>query len=134
MLQSDLTTAQQRPPGLFESLSSLILTITQIARTRLELLGTEVEEQVTRLVSILVWSLVALFLAFATTILSAVAIIVAFWETHRLLAAVGVAVVFGLAAVLCALRVVAQVKSRPRLFQATLGELKKDRERLLHHR
>jgi uncharacterized membrane protein YqjE len=134
MLQSDLATAQRRPPGLFESLSSLILTITQIARTRLELLGTEVEEQVTRLVSILVWSLVALFLAFATTILSAVAIIVAFWETHRLLAAIGVALVFGLAALLCGLRVVGQVKSRPRLFQATLGELKKDRERLLHHR
>jgi uncharacterized membrane protein YqjE len=132
MLERDLYIPEQPSTGLFDSLRNLLATLAQIGHTRLELLGTEVEEQVVRLVSTLIWGLVALFLAFATTVLAAVAIIVAFWDSNRIMAAVGVAVVFGIAAAVAAWRALTQLHNRPHLFQATLEELKKDRERLVH--
>ena len=119
-----------KPHGLFDSLKGLLATLLGLAHTRLELIGTELEEQVARLATLLVWSIVALFLMFTAVILSAVTIIIVFWDSNRVLVAVGLA---GTVAVLAAgawLFVLAQLKARPRLFQSTLDELAKDRERL----
>lgn len=119
-----------RPRGLFESLKGLLATLTGLAHTRLELLGTELEEQVARLATLLVWSIVALFLMFTAVILSAVAIIVVFWDSNRVLVAAGLAGTVAVLAMGAWLYVLAQLKARPRMFQSTLEELGKDRERL----
>lgn len=116
--------------GLFDSLKDVLATLSALAQNRLELLGTELEEQVARLAMLLVWSIVALFLVFTAVILAAVAIIIVFWDSNRVLVAFGLAAtVTGLAAGAW-VAVVAQLKSRPRMFQSTLEELAKDRERL----
>jgi uncharacterized membrane protein YqjE len=120
----------QRPRGLFESLRALLATVSELLHTRLELVGTEVEEQFARLASLLIWSIVALFLAFTAIVLVAVAIIVAFWESHRVLVAVGLAGLFAVLAGSALSVLLAQVRARPRLFQATLDELAKDRQHL----
>jgi uncharacterized membrane protein YqjE len=121
---------QGHPPGMFDSLKQLLGTLVGIAQTRIELLGTEVEEQVARLTSMLLWAIVSLFLAFTTMVLMAVAILVAFWDTNRILAAVLLAAGFAVLALISTLRVRTLARGRPHLFQATLEELAKDRERL----
>ena len=121
----------RRPRGLFDSLRALLATVTELLQTRLELAGTEVEEQVARLASLLIWSIVALFLGFAAILLVAIALIVMFWDTHRVLVAVGLAGLFAVLAGVALSNLLAQVRDRPRLFQATLDELAKDRQRLI---
>ena len=121
---------QGHPPGIFDSLRQLLGTLAGIAHTRIELLGTEVEEQVARLSWMLLWTIVSLFLAFTTMVLMAVAILVAFWDTNRILAAVLLAAGFAVLALISTLRVRTLARGRPHLFQATLEELAKDRERL----
>ena len=121
----------RRPRGLFDSLRALLATVSELLQTRLELAGTEVEEQVARLASLLIWSIVALFLGFAAILLVAIALIVMFWDTHRVLVAVGLAGVFAILAGVALTKLLAQVRDRPRLFQATLDELAKDRQRLI---
>jgi uncharacterized membrane protein YqjE len=116
--------------GLLGSLKGLLATLSALVQTRLELLGTELEEQVTRLAMLLVWSIVGLFLVFIAVILAAVALIVVFWDSHRVLVAVCLAGTASVLAIGTCLAVMAQLKSRPRMFQATLDELAKDRERL----
>ena len=116
--------------GLFDSLKALLVTLVGIGHTRIELISTEVEEQFARLVSLLVWGLVAMFCAFTAVILSAIALIVLFWESNRVLAAAGLAVAFVLLAVIAVLGFIARAKARPRLFKASLDELAKDRRQL----
>src|SRR5579859_5890728 len=123
--------AQGQVPGIFDSLRQLLATFAGIVQTRIELLGTEVEEQLSRLVSILLWSIVALFLAFAAAVLTAVAVLVAFWDSNRILAAVLLAAGFTVFAVLAWLRVRTIAKARPHLFQSTLEELAKDRDQFV---
>jgi len=122
--------AESPQVGLFDSLKALMVTLVGIAHTRVELISTEVEEQFARLVSLLVWGLVALFFAFAGVILSAIALIVLFWDSNRLLAAAGLAAAFVLLAVIAVLGFIARAKARPRLFKASLDELAKDRSQL----
>ena len=122
--------AESPQVGLFDSLKTLLATLVGIAHTRVELIGIEVEEQFARLVSLLVWGLVALFFAFAGVILSAITVIVVFWDSNRVLAAAGLAAAFVLLAVIAVLGFVARAKARPRLFKASLDELAKDRSQL----
>ena len=116
--------------GLFDSLKALLATLLGIAHTRVELISTEVEEQFARLVSLLVWGLVALFFAFTGVILSAIAVVVVFWDSNRLLAAGllgGLFIAIGTGAALIARR---RLRERPKLLAATLAELERDRETL----
>ena len=119
------------PLGIFDSLRQMLGTFVGIAHTRIELLGTEVEEQVARMTSMLLWTIVSLFLVFTAVVLAAVAVLVAFWDSNRILVAVLLAAVFAVAALLSFLRARAVAAGRPRLFQATLEELAKDSERLV---
>src|SRR5258708_2890847 len=113
--------------GMFDSLRQLLRTLAAIAQTRIELLGTEVEEQVARLTAMFLWTIVSLFLAFTTVVLVAVAILVAFWDSNRILAAILLAAGFAVLALISTLRVRALARDRPHLFKATLEELAKDR-------
>lgn len=96
----------------------------------MELLSTELEEERVWLVSMLAWTLAALFCAGLGVVLAAVFVVAAFWDTHRLLTLSILTVVFFLAAVLSALVVLAKARAKPRLFAGSLVELSKDHERL----
>ena len=128
--QNGSKSPQGHPHGLFDSLKHLLETLAGIAHTRIELLGTEVEEQVARLSSMLLWTIVSLFLAFTTAVLIAVAVLIAFWDTNRILVAVLLAAGFAVLALISWLQVRAVARGRPHLFQASLEELAKDRDRL----
>jgi uncharacterized membrane protein YqjE len=119
--------------GLFHSLSSLLGTLVGVAHTRLQLLTTELQEEVQRAAQLLVWAFISLFAAMMALFLGALTVIFVFWDTHRLLAAlVMTALLFGIA-VIAALVLQAKLKSRPAILDETLAELAKDRDRLRKH-
>jgi len=120
--------------GLFRSLANLLATAIGIAQTRLELLSTELQEEVHRAAEILVWTIVALLAALIGLFMLALVIIFIFWDTHRIVASISVTGALMLIAVMAALVLRAKIRSRPRLFDATLTELAKDRAALMHRR
>lgn len=116
--------------GLLASLKTLTLTLVGVVQTRLALLSTDVAEERARLTAILISAMVALFCLGVGLVLLAILIVVMFWETQRiltlaLLTAVFLAAGAGLWAV-----AMHKLRSKPRLFDASIGELAKDREYL----
>jgi uncharacterized membrane protein YqjE len=120
--------------GLFKSIAQLLATAVGIAQTRLELLSTELQEEVHRVAEIMVLAVIALLAAGGGLFLLALGIIFVFWDTHRTAAAVGVTGTFLLIAVVAALMLRSKLRSKPPLLDATLAELKKDRAHLLNRR
>ncbi len=111
-------------------MKNTIATSLALAQTRLELVAVELETEIVRYSSLLLFAASALF-AFALTVVLIVFFIVAmFWDTHRLIA-IGLlacaAMLVGIAAWLVFLRM---LKNKPRLLAASIGELVKDREQL----
>jgi uncharacterized membrane protein YqjE len=119
-----------RRGGLFDSLKVLAATLLAIAHTRLELLSTELEEQWVWLSSIVVWALVAMFCAGVGIVLATLFVVLALWDTHRLLALGIPAMVFLLGSALAWLVVRGKARAKPPLFAASLAELSKDRKEL----
>ena len=123
-------TGSERRGGLLDSVKVLAGTLLAMAHTRLELLSTEIEEQRAWLGSILVWTLVALFCAGVGVVLATLFVVMALWDTHRLLALGIPAILFLLGGALAWLAVLGKARAKPRLFAASLGELSKDRTEL----
>lgn len=120
--------------GLFRSLANLVATVVAIAQTRLELLTTELQEEMHRVAEILVWTLIALLSAGIGLFLLALVVIFVFWDTHRVLASVVVTSVFFILAAVAGVVLRAKVRSKPRMLDATLAELAKDRDNLAARR
>lgn len=117
--------------GLFRSLAHLLATAIGIAQTRLELLSTELQEEVHRVAEIMLWATVALLAAGIGLFLLALVVIFVYWDTHRVLASIAVTSVFFLIAAVAGLVLRSKVRSKPPLLDATLAELKRDRASLL---
>jgi uncharacterized membrane protein YqjE len=116
--------------GLLESLKALAATLVAIAHTRLDLLASDLEEERTHLLSLLVLALVGLFFLGIGVVLAAMLLVAAFWDTHRLLVLgllAGAFLAAGIAAWVIAMR---KARSKPKLFAASMSELLKDRQQL----
>lgn len=116
--------------GLFESLTTLVATLVAIAHTRLNLLSADVEEYREHLLSLLVLALATLFCLGVGVVLATILLVVAFWDTHRLLvlgALAGFFLAAGMAAWGFAMH---KARTKPRLFAASVSELLKDRQQL----
>lgn len=120
--------------GLFESLRSLLATLLTIASTRLELLTTEVQEELHRVAEVLFWSVAAFVFGTLGVLMLGVFAIVVYWDEHRLLAAGIVTGTFLALAAIAGLVVRARIRSRPRLLGATIEELRRDRDALRERR
>lgn len=119
-----------RASGLFASVRGLLATALAVAQTRLELVTTEIEEELHRVAEILLWMFVVVFFAGLTVLMFAFVVVVAFWEEHRLLAAALTTLVF-LGLVLAALAIVrAKIRARPKLLESTIDEIRRDRAAL----
>ena len=116
--------------GLFESLKTLSVSLVGIVHTRLELLSTDIAEEREHLITLLLLVQLALFFLGVGILLLALLIVVAFWESHRLLALGGLTGLFLLASAGTAWLAVHKTRTRPRLFEASLAELSKDRQHL----
>jgi uncharacterized membrane protein YqjE len=119
--------SDERPEkGLFPSLQRMFTTLVALAETRLELVAVELEEQLQRALDLLLWSIAALFLGSLAILLLAVMVIIAFWDSHRLLAAGLVTGFFAVAAVVAMLVARQLLRTRPRIFAASISELQRD--------
>jgi uncharacterized membrane protein YqjE len=123
--------AQSGPvAGLFQSLNRMASTVVAIAHTRLELLTTELQEEVRQVGAILLWAFVAAFAAMLALFLGALAVIFIFWDTHRGTASLATILVFLCVAAGAGLMLRKKLKSKPPLLDDTLAELAKDRDQL----
>jgi uncharacterized membrane protein YqjE len=112
--------------GLFASLRRLITTLVELVHSRLDLVGIELQLEVQRATSLLLWAFAGIVCGTVALVLLAVTMLIAFWDTHRLLAAGCITALFALASLGMALHVRRRVRTRPRLFGATLDELQHD--------
>ncbi|NLG75387.1 MAG: phage holin family protein [Xanthomonadaceae bacterium] len=116
--------------GMFRSLSRFSSTLLGIVHTRIELLRTELQEEVQYAAKLALWGFVAAFAGLMALFMGALTVVFAFWDTHRLaasLAMVGLFVVIAIAAVLVTSH---KLRTKPPMLDATLAELAKDRDRL----
>jgi len=116
--------------GLLESLTILAGTLVAIAHTRLDLLSADLEEERAHLFSLLALTLAALFCLGIGVVLATILLVLAFWDTHRLLALgslAGFYLVIGMGVWTFALH---KARTKPKLFAASLSELFKDRQQL----
>jgi uncharacterized membrane protein YqjE len=120
--------------GLLRSLGSLLATIVGIAHTRVELLTTELQEEVHRVGEILIWTLIALLAAGMGLFMGALAVILVFWDTHRLLASIAMTALFFVIALVAIGVMRNKVRHKPKMLDGTLAELAKDRELLERRR
>ena len=116
--------------GLFESLRNLATGLIAIAHTRLELISTDVEVAFSQLVKLLMWMLVALFCLGLAVLLLVLLVVAAFWDSYRMLVLLGLAGFFLLAGGSMIAYAAHKLKTHPRLFAASLGELRKDYQQL----
>lgn len=116
--------------GLFQSLNNFLATLVAIVHTRLELLTTELQEEVRQVGAILLWAFVAAFAAMMGLFLGALAVIFVFWDTHRLAASLAMIGLFVAVAVVAGLILRHKLTTKPPMLDDTLAELAKDRDQL----
>jgi uncharacterized membrane protein YqjE len=107
--------------GLFGSLKALSSNLLGIVQTRLELLSTDIAEE---------RELGALFSIGIGVVLLAILVVVALWESNRLAALGGMIVFFLVLGGILGWVVQKKLSSSPRPFDASIGELVKDRQEL----
>jgi uncharacterized membrane protein YqjE len=101
-----------------------------ITHTRLDLLSTDLEEEREHVLTLLRATFVIMFCLGVGVVLLTILFVVAFWDSHRLLV-LGVFSAFFLLSGLAAWsRAVHRSQAKPKLFAASLAELRKDRDQL----
>ena len=119
-----------RPPGLFESVARLARTALALARTRLEILATEIEEERLRVTQLALLVAGVVFCLQLAVLLFVVLLVVLLWHSHLLATLVILTGLFLLAALAGGLWLRYLVRGRPKIFASTVAELRKDEERL----
>jgi len=118
---------------LLRSAVQLFVTVMEAAQTRAELLTTEVEEEIQRVARLLLLGFAALLAGILGALIAGFVVVILFWDTHRVAAALAVLAVFLLAAAICGVAVRRDLRARPRLLEATRTELARDVARLRKH-
>lgn len=116
--------------GLFESLTGLASSLIAIAHTKLALLSSDMEENRERLSSLLVTMLVALFCLGVGVVLLTILIVVAFWDSNRLLVLGGLSGIFLSGGAAAWGTAIYMMRTKPKLFSVSLAELVKDHQQL----
>ena len=113
-----------------DSAKRMLATLIALVHTRFELFTTEIEEEIHRAASILLWSLVALFFGSLFVMMLGITIIVVFWEDHRVLAAASVTGAYLVGTIIFALLARARLRAKSRFMASSMEELRRDRESL----
>lgn len=116
--------------GVFGSLRALLDTVLSILHNRAELVTTEIQEELTRFIGVLLWAFVAVQAALIGVTLVGVTVLIAVPAEYRALAAAGLALIFLICAGVGYLSIRRILRAKPRPFDASLRELEKDRDRL----
>ena len=112
--------------GLIESAQHMLAGVLELGRTRFELFGAELREELGRLAATVLGGLAVLVLAALGLAFGAAALILHASEANRLAVTVGVAVFFLIAAAIVGWQVKRIAAAKPRAFDATISELESD--------
>ena len=112
--------------GLIESAQNMLASVLDLGRTRFELFGAELREELARLATTVLGGLAALMLAALGLAFGAAALILHASEANRLPMTIGVAMFFVVAAAIVGWQVRRVAGAKPRAFDATISELEND--------
>lgn len=119
------------PAGrLVGSVRGLLETALAIGRTRLELLTVEAQLEIRRLVDVLILVVITIYAIGSALLMAGFAIVLAYWDSHRVMAAAIVAGGFLLIAAGTAFLAVRRLRAAPGFLEGTLTELARDAEQL----
>ncbi len=116
--------------NLLSTLKNLVSTGASIAHTRLELISTDVQIARAKFLRLLVMLIFTLFFLFFGLVMLALLIVIYSWESDRMLALSLLTSSFLAVGCILALLVMRALKTMPKLFEATIAELAKDRKEL----
>lgn len=116
--------------GVVASLRGLIVAGIAIARNRLELLATEVQEEKVRLLGLVLYGIGALILLATGMIFVAVFLTVLLWDSNRLLALGVFSALFLAGGIAAAVIARGYARSASALFSASIAELDRDKQSL----
>lgn len=118
--------------GLFQSLKRLLDTVLGIAQTRLELIGTELEQEKLRLLGALWQGALALMLLGLALVCALGFVVLLFWDGYRLPAIAALVLLLGGGGLWMLGRARAALRSpEGGMFALTLGEFRRDRDGLV---
>ncbi len=117
--------SQTERVGLLAAARISAATLLTIGRTRLELLGNEIEEKKLRIAQLVMFLLVAAFSLTIAVLLAVVWLVVLFWEARALILGIGTLVflLIGIYALVSARKATA---SPDKIFASSLAELEED--------
>lgn len=116
--------------NLLSSIKGLASTGASIAQTRLELLSLDIQIARSKFFSLLVMIVSALFFLFFGLVMLALFIVIYSWEADRMMALGLLTCAFLLVGLILTLLIVQSLRTMPRLFEASIAELARDREAL----
>jgi len=116
--------------NLLSSIKGIASTGASIAQTRLELLSLDVQIARSKFISLLVMIVSALFFLFFGLVMLALLIVIYSWETDRIMALGLLTGAFLSVGIMLVLLIAQSLRNMPRLFEASIAELVKDREAL----
>lgn len=115
---------------LLSSIKNLAATGASIAQTRLELLSVDVQIVRAKFISLLVMIVCALFFLFFGLVMLSLLIVIYSWESDRMLALGLLTSGFITIGLILAILIMRSLRTMPKLFEASIAELAKDREEL----
>ncbi|MBU3550464.1 phage holin family protein [Polynucleobacter sp. MWH-Berg-3C6] len=116
--------------NLLSSIKNLASTGASIAQTRLELISVDVQIARSKFISLLVMIVSALFFLFFGLVMLALFIVIYSWESDRMMALGVLTSAFLLIGLILAVLIMQSLRTMPKLFEASIAELAKDREAL----
>ncbi|WP_070334053.1 phage holin family protein [Pseudomonas aeruginosa] len=96
-----------------------------------ELFGIELQEQKANTLRLLLFAGLALVFALLLLVRLSLLVLIVFWDTNRLAAALGLCLFYVIGSLFCGWRLYQSINDESSPFSATLEELANDRERLL---
>jgi len=112
--------------AIFATVGRIGTTVLAMIETRLALAALEIEEESQRLLGYFMLALLSLILFGIALVLVSLTIILVFWDSYRLQAAIGLAALFGVAATVIIMKLKSAFAARPRMLASTVAELNKD--------
>ncbi len=128
MAGEDSAAGARRASGVLGSIKNLASTLVAVVETRLKLLANELHAEKLRLAQLGLFAAAAMFFFALGILMLTLLAIVAFWDSHRLLAIGVFAGIYLLVGVAFGVTVIRRATQRSRVFEDSLQELAKDRK------
>jgi uncharacterized membrane protein YqjE len=116
--------------NLLSSIKNLASTGASIAQTRLELISIDIKIARSKFISLLVMIISALFFLFSGLVMLVLFIVIYSWESDRMTALGLLTGAFLSIGLILAALIMYSLRTMPKLFEASIAELAKDREAL----